>query len=143
MTNFISTITPTLSIGQTPIETSSVEEFSGFVQLILKAAQRRRVIIAVVYSDRAGIGKSTAIVAAAEHSVPPSPTGRPNVVLLELEPNIAPMAFLELILDVLDEKPRGRTKSHLRHSVIDAIKRRDMRLIMFDEADQFSRCTFE
>jgi len=143
VTSYISTITPTLPDGQDPIETSSVEEFYGFIQLILKAADGRRSVIAIVYSDRAGIGKSTAILAAAESAVPESHTGRPNVLLLELEPDIAPMAFLELILDVLDERPRGRTKSHLRKSVIEAIKRNDVRLIVFDEADQFSRRTFE
>jgi DNA transposition AAA+ family ATPase len=100
-------------------------------------------VIAIVHSDRAGIGKSTAILTAAESAVPESHTGKPNVLLLELEPDIAPIAFLELILDVLDERPRGRTKSHLRKSVIESIKRNDVRLIVFDEADQFSRRTFE
>jgi len=143
VTSYISTIMPTLAGGQEPIETSSVEEFYGFIQLVLKAADGRRSVIAIVYSNRAGIGKSTAILAAAESAVPESHTGRPNVLLLELEPDIAPMAFLELILDVLDERSRGRTKSHLRKSVIEAIKRNDVRLIVFDEADQFSRRTFE
>ncbi|MDP9310609.1 MAG: AAA family ATPase [Chloroflexota bacterium] len=143
MSSFISTITPTLPHDQEPIETSSVEEFFGFLQLVLKAADGLRPVIAIAYSDRAGIGKSTAILAAAESVIPASHTGRPNVLLLELEPDIAPIAFLELILDVLEERARGRTKSRLRKSVIEALKRNDIRLIVFDEADQFSRRTFE
>jgi hypothetical protein len=143
MSNYISTITPTLPLAQEPIETSSVEEFFGFIQLVLKAADGRRPVIGITYSDRAGIGKSTAILAAAESAVPESHAGRPNVLLLELEPDITPVAFLELILDVLEERTRGRTKSHLRKGVIDAIRRNDIRLIVFDEADQFSRRTFE
>ena len=99
--------------------------------------------IGIVYSNRAGIGKTTAILAAAETALPPSHTGNPSTLLLELEPSITQMAFVELILRVLGERPRGRTKSQLQRRAIEVLQGNDIRLIVFDEADQFGRKTFD
>jgi len=100
-------------------------------------------LIGIVYSARAGIGKTTAILAAAETALPPSHTGNPSTLLLELEPEITQVAFVELILRVLGERPRGKTKSQLQQRAIEALQGNDIRLIMFDEADHFGRKTFD
>jgi hypothetical protein len=143
MSNYISTITRSIPTWQPPITTSQVEEFCGFLAMILDSANMGYPLIGIVHSVRAGIGKSTAILAAAETALPPSHTGNPSTLLLELEPSITQMAFVELILKVLGERPRGRTKSHLQQRAIEALQGNDIRLIVFDEADQFSRKTFD
>jgi len=89
---------------------------------VLKAADGLRPVIGITYSDRAGIGNPLLCLAAAEKARFPSPHTAPNVLLLELD-RIFAVAFLELILDVLEEHNARPTKSHLRKSVIDAIRR--------------------
>ena len=143
MRNYISTITRTIPDWQQPITTSPVEEFCGFLTMILESANAGYPLIGIVYSDRAGIGKTTAILAAAETALPPSHTCNPSTLLLELEPSITQMAFVELILRVLGERPRSRTKSQLQQRAIEALQGNDIRLIVFDEADQFGRKTFD
>jgi hypothetical protein len=143
MSNYISTITPSIPTWQPPISTTSVEEFCGFLSMTLESVDTGYPAIGIVYSKRAGIGKTTAILAAAKTTLPPSHTGNPSTLLLELKPSITQMAFVELILRVLGEQPRGRTKSQLQQRAIEALQGNDIRLIIFDEADQFSRKTFD
>jgi hypothetical protein len=139
----LSTISYPLHQGQHAIETSSLTQLRAFTQVIVESPQDGMPAMGIAYSKRAGIGKSTGVVQIGKECATQAHTGTSGVVLIELEPYIAVVGFLETFLDTLGERPRGRTKTALVRQSIEAVKGNDLRLIIFDEANWFASKVFE
>jgi hypothetical protein len=139
---YISTLTDPLPSGQKPIITSSLEDFMGFMTIIMDSRDDGYAVIGVVYGN-AGLGKSVSILTAADSLLPQAHSGLPGALLIELHPGITEVKFLKHLLDILDERPRGRTRSDLLDQVVEATIGNDIRLFVFDEANWFTHKTFE
>jgi hypothetical protein len=141
MHSYTGSIAPTLPHWQSPIETFSVTDLRGFVGFVMQSPDTGYANIGIVYGP-SGIGKTTGVVACTVQQSPQAHTGLPAILAVGLEPDVPEIGFLDQILEPLGVKPKGRTKSDRLKQVKREILGNDIRLIVFDDAENFNRKTF-